>query len=168
MANKKFALSIISLVLVGSVSCYYLLGDLRFLQSSDNLTQDSEVMGLSAEQVRDKRITEIQDKLRVDKQNAELWYTLGHAYMYDGQYDNAVIVYDYALRLTSEITSDHYASKASALYYSNGQRLSQEIKQLLDSALAVNKNNETALMMLAANAFIEARYQQAIDLWGKY
>ena len=58
------------MVLVGSVSCYYLLGDLRFLQSSDNLTQDSEVIALSAEQVRDKRITEIQDKLRVDKQNA--------------------------------------------------------------------------------------------------
>jgi formate-dependent nitrite reductase complex subunit NrfG len=165
MVNKKYALSIISIVLVGSVSCYYLLGDLRFVQTADNKTPSMEFINLSAEQVRDKRILEIQDELRADKQNADLWYALGHAYMFDGQYDNALIVYDYAIRLTSEITSDHYSSKASAMYYINGQKLSNEIKQLLGSALAINSNNETALMMLAGNAFIKEQYQQAIDLW---
>ncbi|MEH6454120.1 MAG: tetratricopeptide repeat protein [Psychromonas sp.] len=165
MLNKKYALSIISVVLVGSVSCYSLLGDHRFLQVTDNKVSNSEFVNLSAEEVRTKRILEIQDELRTDKQNAELWYMLGHAYMFDGQYDNAVIVYDYAIRLTPKITGNHYASKASALYYSNGQKLSSEINQLLNSALAVDGNNETALMMLAANAFVDAQYQSAIDLW---
>lgn len=163
--NKKYALSIISIVLVGSVSCYSLLGDHRFLQVADNKVSNSEFVNLSAEEVRTKRIVEIQDELRTDKQNSELWYMLGHAYMYDRQYDNAVIVYDYSIRLTPKITANHYAYKASALYYSNGQKLSSEINELLNSALAIDANNETALMMLAANAFVDAQYQSAIDLW---
>lgn len=165
MANKKHALWIILTVLAGSLSGYYFLGDHRFLQTADNKAPSMAFINLSAEQVRDKRILEIQDELRKDKQNAELWYTLGHAYMYDAQYDNAVIVYDYAIRLTPEINSDHYASKASAVYYSNGQKLTDEINELLNQALELNANNETALMMLAANAFIDAQYQHAIDLW---
>ncbi|EDM65448.1 MAG: tetratricopeptide repeat protein [Moritella sp.] len=156
---------ITSVLIVGSATSYYLLSDYQRLETQQALIAAAPFEQLSASEISDKRILTLQDKLYDDKQNAKLWFQLGNAYLYNGEYDNALLVFDYSIRLTTEPTAIHYSAKASALYYARGQHLTAEVKALLDQALSLEPNNQTALMMLAANEFMNVRYQHAIDLW---
>ena len=45
--------------------------------------------------------------------------------------------------------------------------MNAEIDSLIVEALTIDENNQTALMMLANEQFMQARYQQAITLWVK-
>ena len=164
--RKSLWTPVIASVLIGSSAAgYYLLSDYQALETKQAVIAAAPFEQLSLSQMSDKRILTLQDKLYDDKQNAKLWYQLGNAYMYNGEYDDAVLVFDYAIRLTAKPMAMHYSAKASALYYANGQHLTADVQTLLDQALALEQNNQTALMMLAANEFMNVRYQQAIDLW---
>lgn len=154
-----------SALLVGSLGGYYLLSDYQHLATKQAVIAAAPFEQLSAAEISDKRILALQDKLYADKQNDKLWFQLGNAYMYNGEYDDALLVFDYSIRLTPEVTATHYSAKASALYYAQGQHLTAEVQSLIDQALALEPNNQTALMMLASNEFMNVRYQQAIDLW---
>ncbi|GIC78708.1 tetratricopeptide repeat protein [Moritella sp. F3] len=156
---------IASVLIATSAGGYYLLSDYKALETQQAVIAAAPFEQLSLSQMSDKRILTLQDKLYDDKQNAKLWYQLGNAYMYNGEYDDAVLVFDYAIRLTEKPTAMHYSAKASALYYANAQHLTADVQALLDQALALEPNNQTALMMLASNEFMNVRYQQAIDLW---
>ena len=112
-----------------------------------------------------KRIEEIQDKLREDTQNGELWYALGNAYMYSSEFENAGTAFLYALRLAPEPQSNIYSAMATASYYQEKQHFTEQSKAWLDKALALDENNISALMLLASDYFLSARYQKAIDTW---
>jgi len=156
---------ITSVLIVGSAGSYYLLSDYQRFETQQAASAAAPFEQLSVSEISDKRILMLQNRLYADKQNAQLWFQLGNAYLYNGEYDNAVLVFGYSIRLTSEPTATHYSAKASALYYASGQHLTAEVKALLDQALALEPSNQTALMMLASNEFMHVRYQQAIDLW---
>ncbi|WP_017221429.1 TPR domain-containing protein [Moritella dasanensis] len=165
MSRRLWTPLISSILIAGSLGGYYLLSDYQRLAMQQAAITDAPFKQLSAYEISDKRILTLQDKLYDDKQNAKLWFQLGNAYMYNGEYDNALLVFDYSVRLTPEPTANLYSAKASALYYSQGQHLTGEVQTLLERALSLEPNNQTALMMLAANEFMNVRYQQAIDLW---
>lgn len=165
MTKSLWTPFIASVLIVGSAGSYYLLSDYKHLETQKALSSAAPFAQLSASEVSDKRILSLQEKLYGDKQNAKLWFQLGNAYMYNGEYDNAVLVFGYSIRLTEAPIATYYAAKASALYYANGQHLTVEVQALLDQALLLEPNNQTALMMLASNEFMNVRYQQAIDLW---
>ncbi|MDX2322369.1 MAG: tetratricopeptide repeat protein [Moritella sp.] len=165
MSKSLWTPFISSVLIVGSAGSYYLLSDYNRLETQDAVIAAAPFEQLSISEISDKRISLLQDKLYDDKQNAKLWFQLGNAYMYNGEYDNAILVFDYSIRLTANPTAIHYSAKASALYYASGQHLTAEVQALLDQALALEPHNQTALMMLASNEFMNVRYQQAIDLW---
>ncbi|EGA69369.1 putative YfrE protein [Vibrio sinaloensis DSM 21326] len=112
-----------------------------------------------------EQIREIQGKLKQDPNQAELWFQLGHGYLNQQDFGSALTCFDYAIRLTESPTASQYAAKATALYYSNKQQLTDEVQQLLALALAEDENNLTALSLIASDHFISFRYQQAIDVW---
>lgn len=165
MSKSLWTPIITSVLIFGSVASYYLLSDYQRIETQQALLSAVSFEQLSASEISDKRILTLQDKLYDDKQNAKLWFQLGNAYLYNGEYDNAVLVFGYSIRLTPSPTATLYSAKASALYYAGGQHLTVEVKTLLNQALSLEPNNETALMMLASNEFMNVRYQQAIDLW---
>ncbi|PKH06081.1 tetratricopeptide repeat protein [Moritella sp. Urea-trap-13] len=165
MSKSLWTPIIVSALIAGSAGSYYLLSDYQRLETQQAVIAAAPFEQLSASEISDKRISTLQDKLYDDKQNAKLWFQLGNAYMYNGEYDNALLVFDYSIRLTSTPGAMHYSAQASALYYASGQHLTAEVQALLDQALALEPNNQTALMMLASNEFMNVRYQQAIDLW---
>jgi len=170
MKKFKWPAVITTLLFTGSLTTYAVIGNYPHLikqpteQAQQLLNQPlvSDVTGIPK-----SPIEALQDKLSLDKQNAKLWYQLGHAYLLNAEYKNALTVFDYSIRLTDSISSDHYTSKATALYYSNKQQMGAEVKQLISLALAIDENNQTALMMLANEQFMQARYLQAITLWVK-
>ena len=163
----KTNLMIAGFISLLSLTSYYFLGSYQATIADQNTLITTPFEHLSAEKVRIKRITEIQDRLRLDKQNGNLWFMFGNAYMFNKEYANAVTTYDYAIRLASPATDDNYSAKASALYYQNNNQFNNEITQLIEASLKINPNNNTALTMLASQAYLQGNIQQAIDLWVK-
>lgn len=168
MKNIKWPIFISTVLVASSLATYVWLGNYHQLRAVNN----EPILAInriqkSSQTIREGRIEALQAELYKDKQNSELWYQLGHAYLLNDEYKNAAIVFDYAIRLTTSKSSDHYASKAMALYYVNKQKMNEEIKTLVEKALEIDPHNQTALMMSANEQFMQARYQQAITLWVK-
>ncbi|MCP5078169.1 MAG: nitrite reductase [Psychromonas sp.] len=168
MKRMKWPTVIGTLLITGSLATYAVIGN--YPQLMKQKTEQAQLLLkqpvlTDVTDIPKSRIELLQEKLYQDKQNAQLWYQLGHAYLLSAEYKNAVTVFDYSIRLTDSITSDHYASKAAAVYYSNKQQMGDEVKELISLALAIDENNQTALMMLANEQFMQARYPQAITLW---
>lgn len=97
-------------------------------------------------------------------QSGDDWARLGDTLMREDRYPQALLAYRQALALRGG-DARLYAALGVALYYQNGQRLTPEVQQWLDSALAVDPNEVTALMLLASDAFLRTDYRQAIALW---
>lgn len=165
MKKKNLKIGLVCSIISASLLVYYGKGSADALWSQNGKQVVESPLVVTAEQYRLQKIDNIQQQLYSDKQNAKLWYQLGHAYLFDAQYENAVTVFDYAIRLTDTISADHYAAKASAVYYSNKQQLTEQVDTLLKQSLALDKNNQTALMMLANEQFMQTSYQKAIDIW---
>lgn len=108
---------------------------------------------------------ELQQSLKQDPNQSDLWFKLGGVYMQKGEFDAAYTCYDYAIRLDPEAPSGLYAAKASALYYLSSQAMSDDVKGLLKQSMDLDPNDRTALMLIATDHFISMRYQQAIDAW---
>ncbi|PSU34414.1 nitrite reductase [Photobacterium lutimaris] len=169
--NRKvtpISLIIIGVLTVVSVTSYTFLGHepkntvMRPVVALEALPEE---MLMSASELNQKRIEEIQDKLREDTQNGELWYALGNAYMYSSEFENAGTAFLYALRLSPEPQSNIYSAMATASYYQEKQHFTPQSQAWLEQALALDENNISALMLLASDYFLNARYQKAIDTW---
>lgn len=119
------------------------------------------------QQTPQQRTEEIENKLRQNPNDGDLWFTLGNDYLMHNEFSNALTCFDYSLRLTSSPSAGQFAAKASALYYLHSQQITPEVQALLNQALVLDSVNETALMLLASDHFISFRYSQAIDLWTK-
>ncbi|MGF1790378.1 nitrite reductase [Photobacterium profundum] len=156
----------ISLVLIGgSGSLYATLGSPTYHAELAVDSANDEFAGMTANEINQRRIEEIQNTLREDKQNSEAWYLLGNAYMYVSEFDKAALAFSYSARLADSPQANVFSAQATAEYYQNGQQLTENIQQLLDYALQLDNDNLPALMLLASDYFLNARYQKAIDTW---
>ncbi|CDT86907.1 Putative Cytochrome c biogenesis factor [Vibrio coralliirubri] len=108
---------------------------------------------------------ELQQSLKQDPNQSDLWFKLGGVYMQKGEFDAAFTCYDYAIRLDPRAPSGLYAAKATALYYLSSQAMSDDVNALLAHSMQLDPNDRTALMLIATDHFISMRYQQAIDAW---
>jgi len=107
----------------------------------------------------------LQQRLKQDPNQAELWFQLGHGYLNNQDFASALTCFDYALRLSDEPTANQMAAKASALYYIKKQRMTDEVRVLLEQALELEPKDLTALALIASDHFISFRYQEAVDAW---
>lgn len=107
----------------------------------------------------------LQQQLKQDPNQAEVWFQLGHGYLNNQDFASALTCFDYALRLSQQPSANQLAAKASALYYVKKQRMTDEVRTLLDHALELEPKNLTALALIASDHFISFRYQEAVDTW---
>jgi len=110
---------------------------------------------------------ELQDSLRIDPNQSDVWFQLGNIYLSKGEFSAALTSFDYSLRLATAISANQYAAKATALYYVQSQQLSEEVRFLLDKSLSIDEFNETALTLIASDHFISFRYHEAAAAWTK-
>lgn len=108
---------------------------------------------------------EIQQQLKQEPNNDELWFQLGQGYLLEGEFDAALICFDYTLQLTDNVTATQLAAKATTLYYLYKQAMTDEVSLLLEQALQLEPYNEAALSLIANDHFISFRFQEAIDTW---
>ncbi|ENM5760780.1 cytochrome C heme lyase [Vibrio mimicus] len=110
-------------------------------------------------------MSDLQEALRKDPNQADLWFSLGQGYLLESDFPAATQCFDYAIRLTEFPTANQYAAKATALYYQHKQNMNDEVTQLLNTALEIEPFNETALTLIAQDHMISFRYQQAVETW---
>ena len=101
----------------------------------------------ASQQTPEAQLQALQDKIRANPQNSEQWALLGEYYLWQNDYSNSLLAYRQALQLRGE-NAELYAALATVLYYQASQHM-------------------TALMLLASDAFMQANYAQAIELWQK-
>lgn len=120
----------------------------------------------ASQQTPEAQLQALQDKIRANPQNSEQWALLGEYYLWQNDYNNSLLAYRQALQLRGE-NAELYAALATVLYYQASQHMTAQTRAMIDKALALDSNEITALMLLASDAFMQANYAQAIELWQK-
>jgi formate-dependent nitrite reductase complex subunit NrfG len=115
----------------------------------------------------DEAMQEVQDKLRISPNDGELWLNLGQLYLAEKDLQAALTCFDYSLRLIEVPSADVYAAKALTIYYQRSQVMSEQVTDLINTALEIDEYNEAALTLLASDAFISFDYDKAIAYWQK-
>jgi formate-dependent nitrite reductase complex subunit NrfG len=107
----------------------------------------------------------VQQALQEDPNDSKNWFTLGQYYMQLGDFAAADTCFDYSIRLSNTPYAGQFAARATAKYYLDNQTLTAEVYQLIDEALAMDPLNDTALLLLASEHYLNSNYQQATDIW---
>lgn len=121
--------------------------------------------GLSPRDLQDKELGALHLRLQSNAQDLDGWAELGQLYLYRDEYEDAWLAYQRLALLEGGASAATLAAQATVRYYQAGQQLTPEARRLLDAALALDKGEVSALMLLAANHFLHGRYPQAIALW---
>ncbi|KAA6208386.1 c-type cytochrome biogenesis protein CcmI [Avibacterium paragallinarum] len=118
----------------------------------------------SEEPSEDRYVLKIQQRLRQNPNNAEDWIALGQAYMTQNEVDNALLAYSYAERLAG---AKPYLLGliANGLYQQAGQKITPQVRALLDQALEQDPKEVSSLSLLAGEAFVQEHYADALHLW---
>lgn len=135
-------------------------GEAAFLQ------QQMQLMEQAISQQNEDKITQIQNKLRQDPNDAENWLALGQAYIENNEFDSARISYQNAQSL---LGNKPYilGALATALYYQSGQQLTEAVQALLNQALIEDPQEISSLSLIATDAFVQGNYQKAAQTWQK-
>ncbi|AWH88764.1 c-type cytochrome biogenesis protein CcmI [Limnobaculum parvum] len=120
--------------------------------------------GMDISQIQDKVAAELQQRIRQSPSDTEAWFLLGQRYLNSNEFENALIAFDRVIQLRGS-DAEVLTAKATTFYYQAGQRMTPQAQALINQALAQEPNQVTALMLLASDRFLNAQYQQAIDIW---
>jgi formate-dependent nitrite reductase complex subunit NrfG len=158
MTPRRFHLLCLGLVLAITVGLYLISG------RPANLLAQQQVQNLTPPQQAEKQLILLQQKLRQTPQDSVLWAELGEYHLYTDNFDSALQAYQQALALRGS-NAELYSALATVLYYQAGQHLTPQAADYIEKALKVDKDEVSALMLLAADAFMQADYPRAIGLW---
>ncbi len=155
----------VMLVAAACVGAYFLMPKWQAIRVEQARLADP-LHAFSAENVQEKQLLSLQEKIRANPQDSAQWALLGEYYLWQNAYHNALLVYEQALRLRGE-NAEIYSALATVLYYQAGQHMTPKTREMIDKALALDASEVTALMLLASDAFMQADYDQAISQWQK-
>lgn len=160
--------AILSFLLAGSLFFYWKSERYQIVQKGEQMHQAFQVK-LELERKEDKNdryIENLQNRLRENPNDGNLWYELGQAYALNNEFSSAQICYDNAQKLLGEKAAI-LGAMATADYYNKRQKLSPEAKAWLERALALDPKESTSLLLLASDSFLHNDYAQAIVYWRK-
>ncbi|MGL5392984.1 MAG: tetratricopeptide repeat protein [Shewanella sp.] len=109
-------------------------------------------------------ITKATRAAKSEPQNPQALLTLAQAQSTGGQYAQAVVTLDQLLALNGA-DAEVLGAKANALYYRERRQMTAEIEAVIHQALALAPFEAQTRMLLATDAYLHARYQEAIDHW---
>ncbi|AHG77109.1 cytochrome c biogenesis protein [Mannheimia varigena] len=164
----KFAtVSILAILLIGT-AYYGLSGRYQIVQEGLQVHQkfEQQVNDPHSSSKNERYIVSLQNQLRENPNNGDLWYELGQAYALDNDFDASLVCYRNAEKLLGKKPTV-LGAMATARYYDNGQKMNAEIQALIEQALALNKNETTSLLLLASDSFLTNNYAEALVYWRK-
>lgn len=162
MPVKRLAAAAV-LMVAACVGGYLLTPKWQAVRSEQQRLADP-LRDFSNPQTPEAQLSRLQEKIRANPQDSEQWARLGEYYLYRNVYDNALLAYRQALRLRGD-NAQLFAALATVLYYQAGQHMTPATREMINKALALDATEVTAQMLLAADAFMQADYAQAVSLW---
>ena len=118
----------------------------------------------------DEAVAMLEEELKQRPENAEGWYMLGTTYIGMQRFDEGLAALRKTLALLPE-DSPQYAGVmgqyAQALFFANGSKMTDDVRNQIDRTLAVEPFEITVLGLLGIDAFEQQNYQAAIDYWTK-
>jgi len=109
-------------------------------------------------------VNELKVHLKTHPDSPRGWYLLGQLELGIRNYSKAY----HALAIAHQLRphNDLYAvSYAQAAFFSHGRHLTPKMEQLLEGVISRQPNNVAAINLLAINAYLEHRYQIAVNYW---
>jgi len=127
--------------------------------------------GMSQEKMLEQReneaiahINKLQKHIESNPEDSEAWYNLGQTYVAVGGFDEAVAAFTQVINIEGE-HADVLGAIAQALYYKNNQKISAQVQEYIDKALALDINDPSTNILLGMHNFIGENYQEAITFW---
>lgn len=159
------SLLLVAVLAVGSVF-YWQTGRYQQVQQGEQALQSflEQKAEESSEQRNDRYIINLQNQLRQNANNGDLWFELGQAYSLNNDFDAAMICYNNALRVLGRKAAV-IGAMATAEYYRNKQMLSPQAKAWINEALQLDPKESSSLLLLASDAFLNNNPQQAREYW---
>ncbi|QIM63787.1 cytochrome C biogenesis protein [Pasteurellaceae bacterium Orientalotternb1] len=150
---------------VGSVF-YWQTGRYQQVQQGERALQTflQQKAEESSEQRNDRYIISLQNQLRQNANNGDLWFELGQAYSLNNDFDAAMVCYHNALTVLGRKAAV-IGAMATAEYYRHKQKLSPQAKAWIDEALQLDPKESASLLLLASEAFLNNNPQQAREYW---
>lgn len=154
--ERKWAIMLFVGVAIVSTAIYGFRG--HFNDWQDQKLDETKDFQLAA------KITEVRRAVIAKPKNIELKKELANLYMEAGLFDQAADALQEVIDIKGE-DSAVLGMKARAAYYRDGRKMNAEVEDLLDKAIALNKNEVQSRMLIAEDAFRNGNYQKAIDQW---
>ncbi|QIM64030.1 TPR domain-containing protein [Frederiksenia canicola] len=157
---------LLAAVLAAGSAFYWQTGRYQQVQQGEQALQSflEQKAEESSEQRNDRYIINLQNQLRQNANNGDLWFELGQAYSLNNDFDAAMICYNNALRVLGRKAAV-IGAMATAEYYRNKQMLSPQAKAWIDEALQLDPKESSSLLLLASDAFLNNNPQQAREYW---
>lgn len=148
-------------ILVFSLSFYQEYGALE--QISKPRISANQHQDLSTEQQRFiEQVAQLEQEAKKQKDDGDLWYSLGQAYVSMGNFDGALNAFDEVIRIEGE-KADLYGAKAQASYYQAGQEITEQVQTFINKAFELNVNDASTHILLGLHHFQLADYQTAVS-----
>ncbi|MGC6394910.1 Cytochrome c-type biogenesis protein CcmH/NrfG [Pasteurella multocida] len=164
----KFHLFLIVLLLTVPTLYYFSLPRYAAVEAGEQafLAQQMQLMEQAVSQQHEDKITQLQQKLRQDPNQAENWLLLGQAYLDNAEVEHALIAYGNAQQLLGDKPAI-LGAIATAYYYQAGQKMTAKVDALLTQALTTDPFETASLSLIATDAFVQGNYQKAAQTWQK-
>lgn len=163
MKSRIYHLLCIVLVL-GVTAGWYVASGRPASVLAEQHKRNLPVQPLTPQQQAESELQQLQQQIDQSPQDSVLWAQLGEYYLFNDNFADAQVAYQQALALRGP-NAELYSALATVLYYQAGQRITPQVESNIQQALALDKDEVSALMLLAADAFLHTEYAKAISLW---
>ena len=147
-----------------SFALYLQFGSYERVSTEQLVVNDQAQQALNQEQQLKMQIEGLKNKIESNPENADTWYELGQVLVGAGDFDNAIKAFDRVIEIEGE-QADILGAKAQANYYRNGQKIDENVQQLIDRALVLDPVDPSTNILLGMHNFMKQNYQQAITYW---
>lgn len=162
----KKGLVLLTLILAGCAVFYWQTNRLQTVNAGSQAfskfqQQQSEIDSTTR---NERYILNLQNKLRANPNDGDLWFELAQAYALDNDFESALICFDNAEKVLGQ-TAAILGGKATVEYYRNKHQMTPHAQALIKQALEKDPNESASRLLLATDAFLRNDFQQAIEQW---
>jgi cytochrome c-type biogenesis protein CcmH len=109
-------------------------------------------------------VNKLKQQIEANPNDSEAWYNLGQTYVAIGGFTEAIAAFKQVVAIEGE-HADLFGAIAQALYYQNQQKITVEVQEYIDRALALDVNDASTNILLGMHNFIAENFQGAISYW---
>jgi len=165
---------VVLVLMISSIVIYLNLGRSDDYADYLALKEQGEAVQVSADAPQKKApdfakaVEMLEQKLAENPDDFDKYVLLANSYAAMGNFKKSAEVYATLAERIGPDNKDYAAVKGSyaqALFQAQGEKFTEEVNAAIDQALAADAQESTALMLKGIQAYMQADYAQAIELW---